>query len=368
MAADEPPAPVLRGEVVYLYAFDVANEARLDGVEALLGARPVPFAVGPGRTVPKYVPLSDPLTVEPALPPARVNGGPARLRVRVFSVGVVSVTVRVAVGAAAPAELLPFHNPRLDDGRPLDALAREVGADVCRELGDRLVRPGPVSDPEAYTVFLLTDLGGARDAGRWLETHRRAVAGLLAETPPDRLSEGQADEVLRLRRSFETSDLVVIDWDAALVVDLGGDAETTLFVLEIANLQLEEFQWMDRVLDRYLDRAHGELGRRRWWRFGETAAVLRSLRRLRLDQARLADEVTHATKFVGDWHLARVYALARERFHLDQWRASVADRLAQLDHLYTLTRGELYERRMYWLEVAIVVLFVIDLLLLFWRP
>jgi hypothetical protein len=281
---------------------------------------------------------------------------------------VVSVAAWVAATADEVGDLLRFHNPKLDDGRPLDALAREVCSAAVRDLGDRLVRPGPVSDPEAYTVFLLTSLGRDEDANRWLANHSRAVAGLLAETPADRLSEAQAEEVLRLKRSFENTDLVVIDWDAALVVDLDGPAEDVLFVLELANLQLEEFQWMDRVLDGYLDRAHEDLLTRRWWAFGTTGAILNSLRRLRLDLARLADEVAHATKFVGDWHLARVYALARERFHLDQWRQSVTERLGQLDELYTLTRGELYERRMLWLEVTIVVLFVVDLVILFWRP
>ena len=188
---------------------------------------------------------------------------------------------------------------------------------------------------------------------------------LLADFDPARLSDAQVAEVLRLRRSFENADLVVIDWDAALVVDLDGYAEDVLFVLELANLQLEEFRWMDRYLDGYLEQAYADLGRR--WALG-TRAVLTSLRRLRVDLARLADEVTHITKFVGDWHLARVYLLARERFHLDQWRASVAERLGQLDQLYTFVRGELYDRRMFWLEVVIVVFFAADLLILLLKP
>jgi hypothetical protein len=159
-------------------------------------------------------------------------------------------------------------------------------------------------------------------------------------------------------------DLVVVDWDVALVIDLAGGAGEVVFVLELANLQLEEFRWMDGALDRQLNAAYEQLERRRWWRFGDTAAVLRSLWRMRIDLAHLADEVTHATKFVGDWHLARVYQLARERFHLDQWRASVEQRLAELDRLYTMTRGELFDRRMLWLESVIVVFFAIDLLLI----
>ncbi len=47
----------------------------------------------------------------------------------------------------------------------------------------------------------------------------------------------RGQNVLRLQRSFANTDLVVVDWDAALVVDLAGGAEDVLFVLELANLQ-----------------------------------------------------------------------------------------------------------------------------------
>ena len=41
--------------------------------------------------------------------------------------------------------------------------------------------------------------------------------------------------------------------------------------------------------------------------FGGANKTLRHLRRFRVDVAKLTDEVTHITKFFGDWHLARVY-------------------------------------------------------------
>jgi hypothetical protein len=360
--------PGLRGEVVYLHAFDVANEIRVEQVAELLSEKPFPYTLRPDRAAPRSVPLSRPLAIEPDLPAVRLRGNPVRLLVRVYEVGVVSVTVRAAFAVDSLPELLPFHDPTLDDGRPLGTLAREVCAEVCRGLASALVRPGPMTDPEAYTVFTLTELGEESDANRWLAGHRREVAGLLAETPAERLSDAQVDEVLRLRRSFENSDLVVLDWDAALVVELDGYAEDVLFVLELANLQLEEFQWMDRSLDGYLEQAYADLGRRGWFAFGAAARVLKSLRWLRVDLTRLADEVTHTTKFVGDWHLARVYLLARERFHLEQWRASVEQRLGQLDQLYNLVRGERHDRQMLWLEVIIVLFFAADLLILLLKP
>ena len=49
MPAAEEPEGELRGEVVYLYAFDVANEIRLGRAAELLSGRAAPFAARPDR-------------------------------------------------------------------------------------------------------------------------------------------------------------------------------------------------------------------------------------------------------------------------------------------------------------------------------
>jgi hypothetical protein len=273
----------------------------------------------------------------------------------------------VGFEAGALADLMPFHNPKLENGETFDAVAAKLCADVCEGLKDLMVgRTDSPSPPEAYTVFCLTGISGAGDVNAWLNEHRRPVAGLLTETSASQLSEAQVAEVLRIQRTFETSDLTVIDWDAALVVDLTGYVDDALYALELANLQLEEFRVMDRRLDQYLDGAYEDLERRRLPLFGRASKTLHHLRRFRVDVAKLADEVTHITKFFGDWHLARVYLGARDRFYLDQWRASVEQRLAQLDKLYSVVHAEVNERRMLWLEIIIVIFFALDLVMLFW--
>src|SRR5262245_33348148 len=176
MPAAEEPGPGLRGEVVYLYAFDVANEIRLDRAAELLSGQSAPFTTRQDRPAPRDVPVYRPLAVEPRTE-ARFQGSPLRVLVRVYEVGVVSVTVRVAFARKSPAELIPFHAPVLDDGRALDGLAREQCAKIRERLAESLVRPGGETDPEAYTLFCLTQLAGERDANRWLAGHQREVAG-----------------------------------------------------------------------------------------------------------------------------------------------------------------------------------------------
>jgi hypothetical protein len=357
----------MKGEVVYLYAFDVANEIITPRVQEILSEKPFPFEIRMDRTLPKDMPLYKPLAIEPHPLAAHLHGTPVRLLIRIYDVGVVTVMMRAAFDTGALNELMRFHNPKLENGLTLDTMALNFCAKVCDGLKDSIVgRTEFPPPPEAYTVFCCTDLDGAIDVNGWLGEQRREVAGLLTETAAEKLSETQVNEVLRIQRSFENTDLAVIDWDAALVVDLTGYVDDVLYALELANLQLEEFRMMDQRLDKYLDRAYEDLEHRPLAWFGGANKTLRHLRRFRVDVAKLTDEVTHITKFFGDWHLARVYLGARDRFYLDQWRTSVEQRLAQLDKLYSVVHAEVNEQRMLWLEIIIVIFFALDLVILLW--
>jgi len=355
----------MKGEVVYLYAFDVANEIITSRVQEILSEKPFPFEIRMDRTLPKDMPLYKPLAIAPNPLAGTLHGQPVKLLIRVYDVGVVTVMMRVGVEVKTLEELMPLHHPVLDDARTLDGIARNLCQQVADGLGDLMIgRSNFEMIPEAYTVFCLSDLDGQRDVNLWLRENRRAVAGLLSETAPERLSEAQVVEILRIQRSFENTDLVVVDWDAALVADLDGYVDDILYALELANLQLEELRVMDRRLDEYLDRAYKDIERPRVPFIGLASIPLRNLRRFRMDVTKLTDEITHITKFFGDWHLARVYLGARERFYLEQWRASVEQRLAQLDKLYSVAHTEANEQRMLILEIIVVVFFALDLWLL----
>jgi hypothetical protein len=356
----------VNGEVVYLYAFDVAHEIVIAKAQTILRAAPSSFSIRPDRSLPKDMPLYQPLSIELPLLPHTVQGLPLKIEVRVWQVGVVSVLARVAFGARHLGALTSLHGPLLEDGTPLAAYAQQVCRDVCQSLGDLLIKPALPRVPEAYTVFCVTGIENNGDALSWRDRHVDAIAALLTETDePEQLAPEQIQGVLKIQVSFEKSDLVVVDWDAALVVDLKGYVDDVLYVLELANLQVEEFRVMDGALDQHLERAYDLVEQHGFDRLGKSRAILQVLRGLRVDFAKLTDEVDHIAKFFGDWYLARVYLGARDRFHLEQWRKSVQNRLDQLDHLHSVVKADIYERRMLWLEATIVILFLIDIVALF---
>ena len=61
----------------------------------------------------------------------------------------------------------------------------------------------------------------------------------LDEQEPEggRLSKQESEESTGRYLSYYNNDLVVIDWDAALLVDEPEDFDETLYIMELANLQ-----------------------------------------------------------------------------------------------------------------------------------
>ena len=360
------------GEVVYLYAFDIAYELVRRPVQMLLGQPVAQFVVDSSKRSPRQLFFYRPQMVR--LPPLERLGpqGPVRVErsIKLLPIGAISIMVRVPFKVAAIDELVPFHDLQFSNSNWLYDEVRALAAEVQRELQPHLIRPNPsLSDEEAYTVFcihgpLQTADGATCASEDWLLENRRRVAALLTEErDPGRLSEQEADESTGKYLSYYDRDLVVIDWDAALVIDEPRFFDETLYLMELANVQLAELEAYDRMLDNAVERSYRDVSQRRF-RGGQNTRVQRELREIRIDLARLSDELSNITKFFGDWHSARIYQTLSARFHLSDWHRTIDEKLKTLDDLYQLLGTEQNTRWMFILEISIVLLFVVDLVLL----
>jgi hypothetical protein len=373
-SADAKPAPnavrQYTGEVVYIYAFDVAYDMARKPIQELLGQTVAQFAVDASKRSPRHLFFYRPQMVR--LPPLERIGPHGAVRVeravKILPVGAISITIRVPFAVRRIEDLVDYHDLEFSNG-VLQEEVRRLADDIRRELQPHLIRPVPqLAAEEAYTVFCIqSPLTTADDAPlsaeTWLRAQRREVAALLTQEPDiDHLSTQEADESTGRYLSYYEHDLVVVDWDAALIVDRPEQFDETLYVMELANLQLAELEAYDRMLDEALERSYRDLGERRTRARGD---VLRELRDIRIDLARFNDELSNITKFFGDWHLARIYENVAARFHLSDWHRSVDGKLKTLDDLYQILKYDQNNRWMLILEVTIVLLFVIDLVILF---
>ena len=225
--------------------------------------------------------------------------------------------------------------------------------------------------PERYTVFCIGALSPAESGGNsvseeWLRKHEREVAALLVgEAETSRLSRQEVQDTTKSWYSYYQRDLAVIDWDAALLIDAPEEYNDTLYVIEMANLQLEELRVYDQKLDAVLDKAYADVERAApSYAFAKRQRVLTELREIRMDMTKVSDEITNITKFFGEWHLARIYMGCATRFHLAEWENMVSQKLRALDNLYTMLQQDSMSRALLILDAAIVGLFVIDLIVI----
>jgi hypothetical protein len=357
------------GEVVYIYAFDVAYDTARQPISQLLGQPVAQFSMDGGKRNPRQFFFYKTQMVR--LPPMERPGTSGMVRVeraiKLLPVGALSITMRVPFAVQHVEDLVAFHDLKIGDCSLHDE-ARRLAEQVVTELKSHFIRPqAQLPEEEAYTVFCITSPLKGRDglpasAENWFQSHRREVAALLTqEAEGERLSRQESEESTGRYLSYYDNDLVVIDWDAALLVDEPGDFDETIYIMELANLQLAELEAYDRILDNALERSYRDLSDRTLRSRSDT---LRQLREIRIDLARFNDELSNITKFFGDWHLARIYEKLASRFHLSEWHRNIEGKLKTLADLYQLFKLDQSNGWMMILEVTIIVLFIIDLVIL----
>ena len=338
-------------------------------ISELLGQPLQNYSIGPSKRSPKQLFFYSPQMAK--LPSQKQQIGSSSIQIqrsiKVFNVGAISIQIKVPFKAQTLGDLVSYHNLKFTQGS-IDDEIMQLAEKAKQELEPYCVRPvANLGQIENYTVFCLHDLPDNEEtlgtrAEDWLKENKCYVAGLLAEeADAANLSEQEAAESTGQYLTYYSNDLVVVDWDAALVVGEKDSLEDVLHIMEVANVQLLELSAYDRLLDGSLDKAYRDLTK---LRLRVKKDVRQNLREIRVDLARFSDELSNITKFFGDWHLARIYTNLSNRFHLGDWYSVIREKLKTLGDLYQLIQQDWVNFWMVLLEATIVLLFVLDVILL----
>src|SRR6266853_2656111 len=122
------------GEVVYIYAFDVAYEMKRRPVRELLGQPVAQFVVDASKRSPRHLFFYRPQMVR--LPPLERIGphGPVRMQrvIKLLPVGALSITVRVPFEVRQIEDLVVYHDLQFRNGS-LHEEVRRLAEEVRRE-------------------------------------------------------------------------------------------------------------------------------------------------------------------------------------------------------------------------------------------
>jgi len=180
------------------------------------------------------------------------------------------------------------------------------------------------------------------------------------------LSEKSRKDLLRHRFSYYEDDLAVVTWDRAFILEPRNDTDVA-DILEVANAQLLEFRYYDELLDDELPRMYelvksarkrlSLLGARRF------ADLARTLYTQVAEVTELTERADNVLQVTEDVYLARVYRAALEIFGVPTVGAAVDRKLGIIRDTYSALYAEASGARGELLEVAIILLIVIEIVI-----
>jgi hypothetical protein len=367
---DGEPVRLLGSAIVYRL-YDIGYEIRLDRALDLLAAS-APERVRPVRGEGQALQIANPPVTVLLGTEVLVLEGAAReveLSARLFDFGVVSLRLRIRTPGVLPWPAFA----RFAQAVETHASLGELAAHHLRLLADRIapavIRPFVSAVHENYTVYRITHLTHADGTLASPEVLRDVdvVPLLLNETRP--LSAEARRELLPHRFSYYTDDLAILTWENALVVEPGAGDTDLQYILEFANAQLLELRYYDAVLDvdipKVFERiAEARRGRRLFpgRRYGD---LLGALQQQVAESTELVERVENALKVTDDVYLARVYQTALDLFRGRTWKSGIDRKIGILRDTYAMLNDEAQAARSETLELAIVLLIVLEIVLAF---
>jgi len=304
-------------------------------------------------------------------PPIRVTYGCESLHVGPFRTGpnvdlllydfgAITASYTIAIEGSFN-DLLALSEGLYDNALLLTDSRKRVET-LVKVLGNTATQANVAPVVEDYVIFQIEALSQPIAVSQFCTDYRREIAQILrAEKRP--LSSQEVDDAFAAVLSYGTEDVAIVDWNAALLLDREG--EDVREVLQFANVELLEMRYLEQKLDSALDRAYVVLSKRSSGlrqRLGRPSVALRAIAELQVDSATLFEGVNNALKLLGDQYLARVYRLVSQRFHLDDWDASILRKLQTLESTYQKLSDQAVTKRMEVLEWVIIILFVVSII------
>src|SRR5271167_2829378 len=354
-----PPVEAsLHGSVLVLIQFDVCEEIRLDKLREIFGARTLeqPTLKHPA---PGYVRYQRPPVVEPIDPLVLESGERLEGQIKFYDYGVVSVVLELPFSGDWDA--LVRLGSRWVWDVDFAGHASRIAHQKLERAAPALVKPYADWLSEDYFIFHLREISGFVSVAQLVAEQGARIAQIVrGETA--QLSDGERNEILQSGISYYPNDLAVIGWNAAFLYDSDSGAETAIQLLEYANSQLLEFRHYDELLTGILDNVYDSLEQKRGmmvrWRMARRATRLHTVL---LDIAELTERADNSIKFLSDMFAARLYRLAAGKVGVPDYRNLVAQKLKTAEDLYDYMVDQFNQSRAFFLEVAVVLILLIEL-------
>jgi hypothetical protein len=361
---------VKKGKILVYRVFDIGSEIDLEKVEALFEDKKLKerFKLDRKHNMSLIISKS-PVSVQLGAIDVKIMDivQSCELVAKVWHFGTVSLCFQIPIfeGTTWP-ELIKIAS-WMENDTALDEIAKIK----AKEFQDDIKYAIPATNNdwsmnEDFVTYFIQEFEGLKGPLSALNDEIDVAALILAECN-ENLSDSIKKITLENTYQYSRDDLVVVDWNSALVIEPSGSMDVPL-VIEFALNQLLEMRYYDDLLDERLNKLYNNVvGRnkgifsKQYARFAEEAG------QMYLEISEIVENVENSFKVVGDFYLAQIFRASSKRFRFDDWTKSINEKLGNLAEVSKLLHSEVNESRNQMMELIVILLIGIEVIPLVWN-
>lgn len=280
---------------------------------------------------------------------------------KVYDYGALSVILELPLSNVTMSELESIAR-NVRSTNPFESEFLRLKDRLVSTLGNAMSGKGMPGIEEEYTIYYIRQMSHSLSAKEFCSSHD--IPGLLLSEEGEPVpGETVFNELSPYTFSYSDNDLVVINWDNALVVEPSGVMDIP-DLLEFANAQLLELRVYDRLLDRELDTIYSTIGKKApasIWKIRHYQGLATKVMRTFTELTYITEKVDNSLKVTDDVYYAKVYAAALELFKVKAWEGSIKKKFDIVSRAYNMLNQAISNRRNELLELIIIILIAIEI-------
>ncbi len=354
---------VKTGRILVYRVYDIGSEIDLDVVEALFQDKNLKERFKLERKNKSLIisrtPVSIQLgTIELQLGSKKVA---VELTAKVWHFGTLSLCFQIPISEGTSWLELVQNAAWLEKDGEIDELAHIKAKEFQKDITSAINKPIAWTMNEDYVIYFIQEFDGLNVPAAQLMDKVDIPALILAETK-EFLSDSMKKNILENRFQYSRDDLVVVDWNSALVLEPGGSMDVPL-IIEFALNQLLEMRFYDDLLDQRLNTLYNEVvGKKRGLFSNKYSRIAEEAGQIYLEISEIVENVENSFKTVGDFYLATIFRASSQRFRFDDWQRSIDDKLSNLAEVSKLLHSEVNESRNQMMEMIVILLIGVEVI------
>lgn len=360
---------IQKGSILIYRVFDVAEEINLPRVEELLSTPArgavrsrLKFTLTPRQTI---IMRNAPVTLGLGESELMFQNETVKAEVsaKIWDYGVISIMFQIPIAQGTKWDQLVNISAQLEQDTLIDEAARFRTQELVNAVNPALRDVHSWHEFEDYNIFFFEAIDGIKDCNELFD--KVDVASLVVAENTVNLAERAKKSILESTSQYSTSDLCVIDWNSAVVIEPSGKKEVPE-AIEFALTHLMEMRYYDALIDQKLALLYDAIEASRGKFFNNRFSSLsREASARYIEFSEFIERVDNSFKVVGDFYLARIFRVAGEEFRIPEWEGNIMRKMGLLANLSELLQGEINVNRSLWLEITIVVLIMFELITTF---